>query len=120
MAKTYQWRINPVQDFLFRSILYGTDISKKEFEADIYVGIATILEYFTKDSNDIKYLDFEIKKKNDYFRVVAKNAISALWLSGIFPRDIKNVVKTNELVFDNIKYKYSIKSKKLTYRLIKK
>lgn len=120
MGSTYSWNINPFQDFLFRSLLYGTDIADKEFEADIYVGVSTILEYFVGDKKDFELLDFEIKKKNDYFRVVAKNVVTALWLSGIFPRDTKKVMETNEFVVDNVKYKYNIKSKKLTYRLIKK
>ena len=119
MARTYQWRINPFQDYLFTTILRGVDIADKEYEADIYVAIATILEYITKDKNDVELLDFEIKKKNDYFRVVAKNSVTALWLSGIFPKDPKKVMKTNEFVIDDIKYKYSLKTKKLTYRLIK-
>jgi len=120
MGRTYQWRINPFRDFLFASILYGDDIASKEIEADVYVGIATILEYITRDKNDVNFLDFEIKKKNDYFRVVAKNSITALWLSGIFPKDPKKVLETNEFVMDNVKYRYSVKTKKLTYRLIKK
>lgn len=120
MGSIYSWNTNPFQDFLFRSLLYGTDIADKKFEADIYVGIGTILEYFVGDEKDFEILDFEIKKKNDYFRVVGKNAMSALWLSGIFPNDPKKVMETNEFVVDNMKYKYDIKSKKLTYRLIKK
>ena len=120
MGRTYQWRINPFQDFLFATIMNGADISDKEYEADVYVGIATILEYITKDKNDVELLDFEIKKKNDYFRVVAKNSVTALWLSGIFPKDPKKVMESNEFVYENMRYKYSLKTKKLTYRLIKK
>ena len=89
MGRTYQWRVNPFQDYLFTSIYQGVDISDKEYEVDVYVAVATILEYLTKDKNDSQLLDFEIKKKNEYFRVVAKNAVSALWLSGIFPKDLK-------------------------------
>lgn len=120
MGRTYQWRINPFRDFLFASILGGDDIADKEIEADIYVGIATILEFITKDKNDIELLDFEIKKKDAYFKVVAKNSVTALWLSGIFPKYPKKVMETNEFVIENVKYRYSLKTKKLTYRLIKK
>jgi hypothetical protein len=120
MGKTYQWGINPFQDFLFQSILYGGDIASKELETDVFIGIATILEYMTNERKDIEFLDFEITKKNDYFRVVAKNAITALWLSGIFPRDPKKVMETNEFIIDDIRYKYSLKTKKLTYQQIKK
>jgi len=120
MGSSYSWSINPFQDFLFRSLMYDTDIGDKEFEADIYVGISTILEYFVDDERDIHYLDFEIKKKSTYFKVVAKNAITALWLSGIFPKNPRNVLETNEFVFENIKYRFNDKTKKLTYKFLKK
>lgn len=120
MGSSYDWGINPFQDFLFNSVIHNTDISDKELETDIYVGFATILEYFVDDERDIHYLDFEIRKKSTYFKVVAKNAITALWLSGIFPKNLRNVLETNEFVFENIKYRFNDKTKKLTYKLIKK
>ena len=120
MGRTYKWGTNPFQDYLFKSILLGGDIADKKYEADIYVGFVTILDYLLQNSDDSAHLDFEIKKKDSYFKVVAKNSLSALWLSGIFPKDHKKVLETNELVLNNIKYKYNPKTKKLTYRLTKK
>ena len=120
MGKIYKWNTNPFQDYLFRSILIGVDIGDKEFEADIYVAFVTILEYFLGNNKDSDHLDFEIRKKSGYFKVVAKNAITALWLSGIFPRNPKQVLNSNECVVENIKYRFNNKTKKLTYRLIKK
>ena len=120
MGRIYKWSTNPFQDFLFRSILFDTDIADKEYEADIYVGFATILEYLIKEKRDIEYLDFEIKKKNTYFKVVAKNIITALWLSGIFPNNPKQVMETNVFMLENIKYMFNKKTKKLTYKIIKK
>ena len=70
-------------------------------------------EFLNLDSG-IWILEYEIKKKGVYYKVVAKNSISALWLSGIFPKDPKKVLETNEYVLDDIKYKYSVKTKKLT------
>ena len=120
MGSRYKFGINPFQDFLFTSILYGANIADKEFEADIYVGFVTILEYFVSDKNDVQFLDFEVEGKDGYFKVVAKNAITALWLSGIFPRNTRQVMDTNEFVMENMKYKFNVKTKKLSYRLMKK
>lgn len=120
MARTYQININPFQDFLFMSMIHGVDLADKEYEADIYVGFITILEYIVPDKNDTQYLDFEINGKDGYYKVVAKNAISALWLSGIFPRNPRTVMNDNEYVIDDIKYKFNPKTKKLTYQSIKK
>ena len=120
MGRTYQWRINPFQDYLFWSLLHGTDIANKDLEADVYVAFVTILDYMMHNKTDSEHLDFEIKKKDGYFKVVAKNSITAFWLSGIFPKNVKQVLDTNEYKIDDIKYKYNLKTKKLTYRQLKK
>lgn len=120
MGRTYQVNLNPFQDFLFVSMMNGVDLSDKEYEADIYVGFITILEYIVPDKNDTQFLDFEIKGKDGYYKVVAKNAISALWLSGIFPKSPRTVMNNNEYIMDNIKYKFNARTKKLTYQLINK
>ena len=120
MGRTYKWDENPFQDFLFKSLMFGADISDKDFEADIYVAFVTMLEYILKEKGVAENLDFEIRKKDAYFKVVAKNSISALWLSGIFPNEPRKVLETNEFKFENVKYRFNPKTKKLTYRLIKK
>ena len=100
--------------------MFGADISDKDFEADIYVAFVMMLEHMLREKRLAENLDFEIKKKGSYFKVVAKNSISALWLSGIFPRDPRKVLETNEFELDSIRYRFNPKTKKLTYRLIKK
>jgi len=120
MASSYIWDINPFQDFLLASIMYKSDISDKELEADIFVSFSSMLEYIIPDTNEIELLDFEIKKRNSKFTVVAKNIISALWLSGIFPENPNEVIVKNEFILENIKYKFNAKTNKLTYRKIKK
>lgn len=120
MGRTYKWDTNPFQDFLFASMLYGTDIAKKELEVDVYVGFVTILEYFVPNKVDSQYLDYEIINKDGHYKVIGKNILSALWLSGIFPKNPKHVLDTNEFILEDIKYKFNPKTKKLTYRLIKK
>ena len=120
MGRIYQSNINPFQDFLFMSMLHGVDLAKKEFEEDIYVGFVQILEYIVQDKNDTQHLDFEIKGKDGYYKIVANNAVSALWLSGIFPKNTKMVINSNEYVIEDLKYKYNPKTKKLTYQFVKK
>ena len=120
MGSNYDWNINPFQDFLFASILHDADIADKKNEADIYVGFVTILEYFVPNKSDSQYLDFVITNRKSYFKVIAKNAITALWLSGIFPKNPKQVLNTNEFILEDIKYMFNSKTKKLTYKFIKK
>ena len=120
MGKSYSWDVNPFQDFLFGSIMNGVDITDKEIETEIYMAFFSILEYYVPDENQKIYLDFEIRNKKGSFKVVAKNIITALWLSGIFPSNLKKVMVDNEYIIENMKYKYNQKTKKLTYQLIKK
>lgn len=120
MGRIYERNNNLFQDFLFISMMYGTDLADKDFEADIYVGFSTILEYYLNNNDDIRLLDFEIRGNDGYYKVVAKNAISALWLSGIFPRNPKQVLNSNEYVIENMKYKFNTKTMKLTHQFIKK
>lgn len=118
MGKTYKWKINPFQDYLFASLLFGTDISSRKAKMDIYASISTILVQLLLDTDDLMYLDFDITKKNNYFRVKCNNIITALWLSGIFPKDSKYVMNTNEFVMDDVRYKFNKRTKKLSYHTI--
>ena len=120
MGSEYKWTINPFQDFMMASILNGVNISKKEFEPDMYSGLITILNYVETKEDCVQYMDFEIKKRKNYYRVIGNNLISSLWLSGIFPDNPHFVAKKNEFVFDNTKYIFNVKTKKLVKILIKK
>lgn len=119
MGKIYQNNINPFQDFLLTSLMHDIDLTDKRFEEDIYVSFVEILEYLEENKNDTQYFDYEIKGKDDYFKVVAKNAITALWLSGIFPKNPRMVNGNNEYVLDELIYTFNPKTKKLTYKLNK-
>ena len=120
MGRTYKWKENPFQDYLFYSIMHDGDIADKKYEADIYSAFVSILDYMMQNKTDSHHLDFEIKKKDTYFKVVGKNMITALWLSGIFPHKPNELIESKEYVLENTKYRYNPKTKKLTQRLIKK
>ena len=123
MGKEYNWNYNPFQDFLFGSIMDGVDIADKEVETEIFVSFFTILEYYIPKKSENQHLDYNIKKRNGKFKVIANNSVTALWLSGIFPEDSQKVLDDNEYVDkydgETIKYKFNIKTKKLTYKSIK-
>jgi len=117
MGKRYNWDINPFQDFMVRSIMYNVDVADENYEADIYSSFAMILEEIV-DDNDIKHLDFEIKMKDNSFKLIGKNAVTALWLTGIFPRDLNFVLKNKVFLIGDRKYKYNKKTYKLTYTIV--
>jgi hypothetical protein len=117
MARTYNWGVNVFQDFLFTSMIHGADIAKKELQEDIYASFTNILDYINGNRLDSQHLDFEIREKNGYFKVVGNNLISALWLSGVFPQNPAKVIADNEYVTDDIKYGYKAKKRKLTQKI---
>lgn len=115
MANKYEWEINPFQDFLFKSIMLNVDISSKKYENNIYSGLITILSYIV-DKEDLVFLEYELKNKNGYFKLIAKNIVTALWFSLVFPENPKNIMLHNEVIIDNIKYKFNYRTNKLTYK----
>ena len=123
MGKEYEWDINPFQDFLFGSIMNGINITDKKFETEVYMSLFAILEYYVPYETENKHLDFEIKNKKGSFKIIGKNIITALWISGIFPNNIQQVLNENEYIDRyngvNIKYRFNVKTKKLTYKSIK-
>lgn len=120
MGSKYEWGINPFQDFLFDSVENGVDISDVNMEVDLYVGFSTILKYYKNNETYEKFLDYEIKKDDICFKVVAKNVLTALWLSGILPQNPEDVINNNKFVIGDREYKFNKKTKRLTYKLIDK
>lgn len=123
MGKDYNWNNNPFQDFLFGSIMNGVDIADKEVETEIFMSFFTILEYYVPEKSENQHLDYDIKKRNGRFKVVANNSITALWLSGIFPENSQQVLDDNKYIDkydgETTEYKFNAKTKKLTYKSIK-
>ncbi len=115
MGSQIKWTYNPFHDFLLQSIMYDIDISDKKLKPDLYASFAFILQNVLENKNDVVYLDFEIINNNNHFKVVGKNAISAVWLSGLFPIDSEPILKSNTFTIGERKYKYNKKTKELTY-----
>lgn len=120
MGSLYEFNINPFQDFLFMTLMYGGEIADKSVEEDIYVGFTTILSHILNDENDARFLSYEIRKTKGHYKIIADNMVSALWLSGIFPKNLNFVNEKNRFVLDNIEYKFNPKTKKLTFQSIEK
>ena len=118
MGSKYIWNINPVYDYLLGSIMYGSDIGNKQFEADIYSDIGFIIGEIIDNDDDLAYLDFEIKGDGNNFTVIGRNVVTALWFSGIFVEDLEFVSKKNVFLIGNRKYRYNKKNNKLTYNII--
>ena len=118
MGQIYLWNKNPFRDFLLRSLIYGVDISDKNAKADINNTFNYILENVLKNEEDAVYLDFSITNKNNHFKLTGKNAISALWFSGILPEDTSEIFKQNIFIFGDRKYTYNKKTKELKYIVI--
>ena len=120
MANKYEWDKNPISDFFLQNLINDIDISKKKNFDDIRENLSSFIEYFLEEENDIVYLDFSIKKdKFGGFNIVANNIVTALWFSGIIPRDTNDVLNKNKFEFDNKKYTFNKKTKVLTTKTIK-
>jgi hypothetical protein len=117
MGSKYVIGYNPFQDFLMQSIIYGADLSNKRIKTDIHAAFAFILQNVLDNQNDVVYLDFDIVGDKNNIKVVGKNAVSAVWLSGVFPDNIDLMLKKNVFRIGNRIYKYNKKTKELTYKV---
>ena len=106
--------VNPFQDFLLQSLMFDVDISDTTLKSDINAGFVYILQNCLENANDVVYLDFEILNENNHFKVVGKNAVSALWLSGIFPKDVDAVLRDNILISGKKSYIFNPQTNELT------
>jgi hypothetical protein len=119
MANLYSWGGNPFRDYLLNSMLLDIDISNKQTKRDINSAFKYFLQNILNNPNEAVYLDFEIIKNEGYYKLIGKNAISALWLCGFFPVDATNIMKSCTFIIGNRKYEYNKKTKELTYTIVK-
>lgn len=119
MGSEYVWGQNPVRDSMLQMITIGVDISDKQFKREINTIFALIIENFLKNREDMVYLDFKINKNNTHFQIVGNNIVSALWLSGILPKNPQTVYESNECHISNVLYTFD-KRKKILIKTLKK
>lgn len=113
MAEVYRFNLNPFSDYLISAIIIGYDISDDESVNEIYSTFGEMISNYLSNKSDIRYLDFDIQNKDDYFRVMPENILTALWFVGIFPHDSKKVIEENTFTIDDEKYTYNKRLKRL-------
>lgn len=119
MGSKYVDGYNPFHDFLFVSLMCGVDIANKEVIREVQSTLSNLLENYLNYEEDVKFLDFKIIKNQGKYRVVGKNIISALWLSGIIPSNTLKVMKENKLVYRDFVYTFNEKKFKLNIKKLK-
>jgi len=119
MGSLYTYGINPFYDILMVILITDGKTAKKINKNEIRDSFISILEQILENSDNVKYLDFDIVKRGYKYKIVGNNMISALWISGIFIRnvDIPYVLKNNSCTINDTYYVFDPKKKKL---LIKK
>jgi hypothetical protein len=119
MGSEYVWGQNPMQDSMLQMIALGVDVSDKQFKEELNTIFSLILENFLKNREDLVYLDFKIKKTDTHYQIIGNNIVSALWLSGILPKNPQEVFECNQCYIGNSVYTFD-KRKKILIKTIKK
>jgi hypothetical protein len=120
MGSEYVWGQNPIQDTLLQMITLGVDIADDQFKKELNTIFTLIIENHVNDKEDLVYLDFKIKKLGiGGFKLIGNNIVSALWLSGMIPKNPTAVMDANECHIGGMVYTFDKKKKVLT-RTIKK
>jgi len=113
MANNYIWNMNPIQDVLFKSLQADANLSDKKFKKDLHEIFVYILGNYLNNENDIVYLDFDIKKSDEHYKVIGNNILTALWFSGVIPDDSYNVNENNVCYTNDKIYTFNPKTKTL-------
>lgn len=111
MASNYEWGRNPVRDMLLQMMAIGVDISDRHFQNELNRIIYHIINNLLRNGEDLIYLDFKIKKTDMHYKVTGNNIVSALWLSGMFPKNPQAVMDANECHIGNIVYTFDKRKK---------
>jgi len=119
MGSEYLWGRNPMQDTLLQMIALGVNVADKQFKEELNTIFTIILENVVTDKEDLVYLDFKIKKTNMHFQLIGNNIISALWLSGILPKNPTAVYENNICHIADTVYTFD-KRKKILIKTLKK
>ena len=96
MAESYKWGYNPMKDIILEYLQANIDISTSDNKAVLYGNFGEIVNYFSNDVNDVTYMDFDVEKKGNYYKIKGNNFPTALWLSGCFPQNPKTLMKTKD------------------------
>lgn len=116
MGNEYNWTENIVKDFLFSLLLQEEDITASKYKEGIEQNIKHMLIHSGVNAKDLPYLEYNIKAKDDiYFKLVADNIITAMWLSGFYPEKCDLIYTKNSATFDNKNFKFNKRTKKLTW-----
>ena len=118
MAHKYEWERNPFRDFFIRSVEHGVDIADAKFKKEIHSSLIFILENLLESPEEALYFNFEIINDDGEYKIIGKNCVSALWLSGILISNVKTLVHSKVFLLGNRKYKYNEKTNELTYKTI--
>jgi hypothetical protein len=111
MGSNYAWGVSPIRDTLLQMIGIGVDISDKKFKRELNEIIRIIVDNYVRDKEDLVYLDFKIKKSEEYYQVIGNNIVSALWLSGIIPKNPQAVMDANKCHIADKIYTFDKKKK---------
>lgn len=116
MGNNYYIGENLIQDFLFQLLITGQDIASEKLQEAILQSISFLLENSGVNNKDLVYLDYKIKKTNEYYKLIANNMITAIWFTGFFPDDVDKIFNKKEVIYDNIHFKYNSQTKKLKWQ----
>lgn len=120
MAKIYEWGSSPIRDFLLQIMLLDNDITDLKYNDGITDNINFMLAHMGVDRHDLLYLDFKFKEpKKGHVRVIPNNIVCAMWFIGALP-NCDRTFKNNYAYFNDRKYKFNKKTKRLTWERIKK
>ena len=105
---------NPFKDVIVKSLLLEVT-NKEKISEDFYDVFEFILKNALDNEKNVVFLDYEFKNDNNQVKILANNAITSFWLSGLILDDVK---LADEVIEDgNYRYRYDSKKRCLTKKI---
>ena len=114
MACKYIEGENPFKDVIVKSLLLEVT-NKEKISEDFFDVFEFILKNALDNEKNVVLLDYEIEKDNNQVKILANNAITSFWLSGLILDDVDladEVIENDDYI-----YRYNSKKRCLTKKI---
>ena len=115
MDEEFKYDDNPLADIILTAMMTdGKEFLENKNIIYLYQELYEHLTLILEDKEDATLLDIDLKvdEKCDFVRIKAKNFMSALWFSGIFPSKtgMRMIEKRGEFIYNGKIYSYNEKT----------
>jgi hypothetical protein len=97
----------------------NVNLNDTKIQNDLKNTIKQILIKVGVYEEDLVYLDYNFKFKNNFIKLTPNNFVCALWFIGALPEDTNIIFEENKAIVGGYLYRFNQRTKKLSKRKLK-